>query len=91
MEVKQIATGFINDILKREEDLHIARMSVCKECPILDKTPFGPVCSNKMYYNKETKKVYQYPCDGCINGCGCLLNKKTRVRIAKCPLGKWKE
>ncbi len=87
--VQQIATGFINDILKREEELHQSRIAICEKCPIYDTSMAGPVCSAKKYYNTKTKVLTQYPSVGATNGCGCLLNKKTRVKDAKCPLDKW--
>ncbi len=88
-QLAQIATGFINDIVKREEDLHRTRIAICKQCPIYEESVYGPRCSARKYLNKETNHIQYIPCKDCVNGCGCLLNKKTRVRDAKCPLDKW--
>lgn len=79
-QTKQIAEGFYNDLMKRENALHDSRMEICKGCPLFSNAFTGPRCDN----NKTAEK------DGnIIKGCGCFLDKKTRVPGAKCVLGKW--
>lgn len=89
MVIDQIVRGHFNEVMNREEQLYTKRMSICSTCPLLEVGSWGKVCSNKKYINLKTDKVSTFPCESCVNGCGCRLEAKTRVQEAKCPLSKW--
>lgn len=89
-QVGQIVEGWTKDIVKMEQELHDDRMKICRECPLFDTSSIlGPVCSSKKCYDPETKEVFLYPKSGAICGCGCAMEKASRVKNKKCVLGKW--
>ena len=88
--INQIAKGFFNSLVSREDELFKQRISVCRECPLLKKDAvFGEICNEKLYINPKTEETSKTKKIGYINGCGCILRSKTRVPEASCPLGKW--
>lgn len=90
LNTKHIAQGWANDLLKKEEELYQKRISICKECILYSKGgTFGPICDSKKCVNPETEQLVYAPTSTDICGCSCFLNKKTRVKDAKCVLGKW--
>ena len=85
-----IIQGHLNNLFNKEEDLYNERIIICKSCPLYKiDTLLGEVCNSKLYLNIETNKTSTYPRKGYVNGCGCLLKAKTRLKSAKCPLEKW--
>ena len=87
--VKDIATGHYNELLNKEEILSNKRFEICNKCPLLTNTMFGALCDSKRYLNPKTNETSYIAKEGFKKGCGCRLMAKTRVRDAKCPLGKW--
>lgn len=88
-QIKDIATGHYNELMNREEIISKQRLTICVKCPLLVDTMFGPLCDSKKYLDPKTNTVSFIPKEGYKKGCGCRLTPKTRVRDAKCPLGKW--
>ena len=89
-QAKQIAEGWTNYALGREQELSESRMKICRKCPLYTiKSSIGAVCDSKKYYNPKTGETSNFPESGFINGCGCKLEAKSRVSNAKCPLKKW--
>jgi len=85
-----IAEGWAKDVLNLEQKLHDERMKICLTCPLYTETSWlGKVCDAKKFYNPETGEVTSYPGDGFVQGCGCALDKKTRVQSAHCVIDKW--
>ena len=73
-KVKNIATGFANMIIKKEEVEVVAepRLLICTSC------------SEVRIVAKFGKRgIYQ--CKECL----CIVNAKTRVLVEQCPLNKW--
>lgn len=88
LNVKQIAEGWINDTLKLEQDLYNRRMPICRKCPLYSEGKMGPMCDAKKCID-ENEVVSSYPGNGKICGCGCYIEKKTRVKNSKCVRGLW--
>ena len=89
-KAKQITTGWVNDLLNKEEELHNTRMLICEQCPLYSEGgTFGPICDRKKCVDPSTMELVHAPTASDICGCSCFLNKKTRVKSAKCVLGKW--
>ena len=89
-QIGQIAEGWAKDIVKAEQELHDKRMKICRECPLFDENGLlGPTCSSKRCYNTKTNSVELYPSSDTICGCGCVMEKASRVKSKKCVLGKW--
>jgi hypothetical protein len=76
------------EILKLPEELSRNRMNICYKCPLYS-SKYGGLCNNELWLNKETGDVSTEQKEGYKRGCGCLLNSKTRISSAKCPLEKW--
>lgn len=65
-------------------------MEICNKCKIIKKgTIFGDICNSSLYLNPHTNEVKEEEADGFIQGCGCILASKTRVKDAHCPAKKW--
>ena len=75
-----IIKGHINEVLKKEQDLYLYRIGICKECPLYTNTKIGHLCDKAKYINKDYK---------IIHGCGCRLDAKARLFDEKCILNKW--
>lgn len=90
MEVGQIAKGFANRVLRREKELHLKRIIICRQCKLykIDKI-FGPMCDPSLYLNPKINEVSKTKRIGYVKGCGCALNAKTRVPEATCIVDKW--
>lgn len=90
MEINDIASGFYNKLLDKNKSLQKERISICKTCKLykLDDI-FGEMCNKKLYLNPETNEVSKKHKKGFYNGCGCILDAKTRVENSKCPINKW--
>lgn len=87
---KQMAEGFYNLLVNKEEELYESRIAICKECKLLeDDEIFGLMCSRNIYINPKTDEISDKPGVGFINGCGCVMKIKARVQEAECVLNKW--
>ena len=75
-----IIKGHINEVLKKEQDLYLYRIGICKECPLYTNTKIGHLCDKAKYINKDDKITH---------GCGCRLDAKARLFDEKCILNKW--
>lgn len=73
-KIKNIATGFANMIIKREEVEVVAepRLLVCSNCEQV-----------RLVGKIGKKGIYQ------CRECSCIVNAKTRVLSEHCPLNKW--
>lgn len=90
LNTKHIAKGWVNDLLNKEEELYQKRISICEQCVLYSRGgAFGPICDSKKCVNPDTGDLVHVPSSTDICGCSCFLNKKTRVKEAKCVLGKW--
>jgi len=89
MSMKDIIKGHINEVLNKEGDLATARLSICKDCPLMKMKVYGAVCDSTTYLNPTTNETSYQKKDGFLKGCGCRLEAKTRLPDAKCPVGKW--
>lgn len=85
----QIIEGHLKEIAGKEKTLSESRISICKECPLCSINRLGLVCDAKKCLNKETEEVVSFPGKNITCGCGCRLEAKTRLKNAKCVLGKW--
>lgn len=75
-----IIKGHINEVLKKEQDLYLYRIEICKECSLYTKTKIGHLCDKAKSVNKDGKMIH---------GCGCRLDAKARLFDEKCILNKW--
>lgn len=90
VNTKEIARGWVNDLLNKEKELYLYRMNICKDCVLYSEGgTFGPVCDSSKCVDVHTGALAYAPTGNTICGCSCFLNKKTRVKSAKCVLGKW--
>lgn len=87
-KVGQIIEGSINNIFNKNEYLQKERMKICLECPLYS-SRLGGQCNNRLWLNVETGDISTINKFGYVRGCGCILNSKTRVPEAHCPVGKW--
>lgn len=88
MNILDITSGHVKEILNLNQDLSQNRLKICYSCPLYT-TRLGGVCNNKLWLNVNTGDVSIKPKEDYKNGCGCRLLAKTRLANAKCPLGKW--
>jgi len=89
ISINQIATGFFNNLLDKEDDLYMKRIAICKDCSLykIDNI-FGAVCNSTLYVNTKTGETSRRSLPGFKNGCNCILRSKTRVKEATCPLNR---
>ena len=88
MEVGQIVTGHINELLGLNKNISEARINICKKCPIYS-SKLGGICNNRLYINPENEDVSVEKLEGYIQGCGCRLQAKTTILNEHCPINKW--
>ena len=88
MSVVDIIDGTIKGILNVNDELSKSRLMICYGCPLYS-TKNGGSCNNSLWLNPETNEVSNVYKTGYKRGCGCLLNSKTRLPHAVCPLNKW--
>lgn len=86
-QVGQIAEGWSNYVFGKEEELSEKRMEICKICPLYNKD--NDRCDSKKCWDTINNKIVDLPGKNIICGCNCYCKKKTRVKNAKCVLGKW--
>lgn len=88
MNIGNIVTGHINEILNLNQDISKSRLDICKPCPLFS-PKLGGMCNSRLWYNPETKDVSTVALDNYVRGCGCRLKAKTRKSNSTCPAGKW--
>lgn len=88
LPIGQIVKGTVNNVLGLNNDISEPRLKICYSCPLYSPAR-GGVCNRKLWLNPNTGDVSTEEKDGYKRGCGCLLNSKTRVPEAHCPLNKW--
>lgn len=88
MNVGDILSGHIKELLNLGEDLSKNRLQICYSCPLYSKK-LGGSCNNKLWLNINTGDVSTTTKPGYRRGCGCRLSSKTRLANAVCPVGKW--
>lgn len=87
--ISQIAEGFFNNVVNKEQALYEKRIEICRKCPLLkEDLIFGEVCTSKLYINNKDE-ISKTPKEGFIKGCGCVMASKTRVDKAHCIINKW--
>lgn len=86
-QVGQIAQGWTNDLLKREQELFESRMKICKECPLYNENTDR--CDVSRCINIKTNEMALGPGKDIVCGCNCYMNKKTRVPSSHCVMKKW--
>lgn len=89
MSIRDIINAHVNEALGKNDSLQEQRMKICKACPLLKESKFGPICNAALYLNKDTNEAIDHMQPGLIKGCGCRLNAKTRLEDAHCPANKW--
>lgn len=70
-------------------DISQTRLEICRKCPLYKSTTYGPVCNSKLWVNTTTGEISNSKKPGYKNGCGCMLNNKTKLSYTSCPLSKW--
>lgn len=88
MNIGNIVTGHLNEMLGLNKDLVAERMKICKICPLYSQR-LGGMCNNRLFLNVETGDVSLEAKPGYHRGCGCRLNAKLTLNHEKCPVGKW--
>lgn len=85
-----ITKGIYNKTLNKEDSLSKERLEICRSCKLcrVDKF-FGEICSSKRWLNLETNEISKVYKEGFVNGCGCVMELKSRVPEAKCIINKW--
>ena len=86
-QVGQIAEGWTNYALGREQELSEQRMKICRECPLYNSKK--DTCDSKRCWDTKANKLTDMPGKDVICGCGCRLQAKSRLEKAKCPIKKW--
>ena len=69
-----ITKGIYNKTLNKEDILSKERLEIC---------------SSKRWLNLETNEISKVYKEGFVNGCGCVMELKSRVPEAKCIINKW--
>lgn len=88
MEVGNIVSGHINELLGLNKNLSEERMKICLKCPIFSQK-LGGICNNKLWINPKTDDVSLIKKPGYVQGCGCRLQAKTTLNNEHCPVNKW--
>lgn len=86
-QVGEIATGYTNYLLGREQELSEKRMAICRECPLYNKDTDR--CDSKRGINTKTGELVYLPGKDVVMGCSCKLAAKTKSPSSKCPRGIW--
>lgn len=86
-QVKEIAEGYTNWALGREDELSEARMKICRECPLYNEDTDR--CDSGRGINIKTEELVKYPGKDIVMGCGCKMQPKSKSPSSKCVLNKW--
>lgn len=88
MEIGNIVTGHLNEVLGLNKDISEPRLRICKKCPLY--TPrLGGMCNMRLWLNPETRDVSPEAKDDYFRGCGCRVEAKATIAKERCPAGKW--
>ncbi len=88
MNLVDIIDGTVKNALNINDELSKSRLRICYLCPLYS-TKNGGSCNNNLWLDPvtgDTSNVYK---QGYKRGCGCILNSKTRIPHAVCPVNKW--
>lgn len=88
MNIGNIVTGHLNEVLGLNKDLVKERMKICKICPLYSQR-LGGVCNNRLWLNVKTGDISLEAKPGYNRGCGCRLQAKLTLSHERCPVGKW--
>lgn len=88
MNIGNIVTGHLNEILGLNKNLVEERLKICKICPLYSKR-LGGLCNNRLWLNVKTGDTSLEAKPGYNRGCGCRLTAKLTLPYEKCPVGKW--
>ena len=86
-QVKQIAEGWTNYALGREQELSESRMKICRECPLYNEEK--DTCDGKRCWDKVNQKLVDYPGKNIVCGCNCYMSAASKSRSKKCILDRW--
>lgn len=90
MEIGQIITGHVNELLGLNKDISEERIKICKQCPLMYySSTLGWICNRNLYVNPDTNDVSLTKKDNYYRGCGCRIKAKTTLNNATCPAHKW--
>ena len=68
-------------------ELAEARMNICKECPLYLVTEYGPRCNKRKFIHPDGRTSW-LPKEGFVQGCNCLLEKRTQSENEHCIVNK---
>ena len=88
-QIGQIVEGHFKELTRQENALYDTRIKICEKCPLYTESDLGPICDSKKCWNEKEKEMSLFPNIGSVCGCGCRLQAKSRLKEAKCVLGKW--
>lgn len=88
MEIGNIITGHVNELLGLHKNLKEVRLNICLKCPLYSPR-LGGSCNNRLWLDPKTGDVSLTYKEDYVKGCGCRLNAKTTLAKEKCPAGKW--
>ena len=88
MDIGNIVTGHLNEVLSLNQDISEPRMRICLKCPLYS-PKHGGMCNMRLWLNPETGDVSTEKKDGYYRGCGCRLRAKTTISKESCPARKW--
>ena len=88
MQIGNIVTGHVNEVLGLNKNLKDVRMEICRKCPLYSPI-WGGSCNSRLWMSKSNGDVSTSYKPGYIKGCGCRLKAKTTLAKEKCPAGKW--
>lgn len=71
------------------ENVFEKRMEICKKCPLMKMTEYGPQCDNTKWISPDGTQVSLFKKLGWVRGCGCYLNSKTKNLNNHCIIKKW--
>ena len=88
MNVGQIVTGHVSEMLGLNTDISKNRLDICKQCPLF-LNQIGGICNPRLWLDPKTDDVSSIELNGYVKGCGCRLKAKTRLTNAICIANKW--
>ena len=89
MDIKDIIEGHVNELFDKHDKLSEERLSICRKCPLIKESSFGPICDSNKWINPRTGEVSDTPKLNYKRGCACRLNAKTRLIHNHCIILKW--
>ena len=86
-QIRDIAEGWTNYALGKENELSEQRMKICRQCKLYNVETDR--CDSRRCLNLKTNELVQVPGKDVICGCNCVMQAKTRLERAKCIMSKW--